>query len=59
MIVYKTSLEEIPQNCNDCKCHWCRLPIKSNNSGYTDEIKKAYLAKRHKDCPLREVEEEI
>lgn len=55
-IYYKTNLEKIPNSCKECPCHWCRLPMKTNSHGYyKDEIKKAYVEKRHKNCPLKEV----
>lgn len=53
MIVYVTSMEDIPKNYNECKMEMCRLPLKEN--GY--ELLKKYLAKRHKDCPLMEMKE--
>ena len=56
MIMYElNNMESIPENCNDCKCHWCSLPVKSNRSGNADEIKKVYMNKRHRNCPLREI----
>lgn len=55
MIAYKTNLEELPKNCKDCPCHWCRLPLKDNK--YEPEVKKAYWKKRHEECPLIELKE--
>lgn len=51
MLAYKTEgMKEIPRNCNDCICHWCRLPLKRNK--LEPELKKEYYSKRHKQCPL-------
>lgn len=55
MIVYKTELDKIPQNCKECKFIGCNLPMKQNT--YRDEIKKEYEKKRHKNCPLMEIEQ--
>ena len=49
MIIYRTHLEKIPENCAECSFHLCSLPLKK---GRQDELKKAYLTKRHKDCQL-------
>ncbi len=54
MIVYKTSMKEIPKNCKDCPCAFCHLPLKQNK--YEPTIKKEYEKKRHKECPLVETE---
>ena len=42
----------IPDNCSECICSEgvCNLPMKKYPRN--DEIKKAYISKRHKDCPL-------
>lgn len=54
MIVYKVSqLEKIPENCKECAFEICTLPEKMNRP----EIKKEYFTKRHKNCPLMELEE--
>lgn len=52
MIVYKTKMEKIPENCKECTCYWCRLPLKNNK--YEPELKKQYEKKRHEECPLIE-----
>lgn len=49
MIVYLTKLETIPVSCQACENYMCTLPCKTNRP---DELKKQYLTKRHKDCPL-------
>lgn len=54
-IWFKTNLNELPENCVKCPCHWCRLPCKNNT--YEPIIKKKYMAQRHEDCPLK-VEED-
>lgn len=56
MIVYKLkTLKNIPSNCLECICNWCRLP---NNAKTMDGVKKEYTTKRHKECPLFELESE-
>lgn len=52
MITFKTKMEKLPENCKDCTCHWCRLPLKNNK--YEPELKKQYEKKRHEECPLIE-----
>lgn len=52
-IWFETKLEKIPENCKDCKCHWCSLPLKKSYYGYADELKKKYITQRHEDCPLK------
>lgn len=47
---YETHLKEIPPSCLECDILFCPLPIcRSNN----EMIKKAYLNKRHRQCPLK------
>lgn len=51
---YETHLKEIPPSCIECIILHCPLPCcKSDNS----KIKKAYLNKRHRQCPLKVVKE--
>lgn len=50
MIVYKTSMEEMPHDCVACKMTACTLPEKKNST----DIKTKYMLKRHKSCPLFE-----
>ena len=57
-IAYLTNLREIPENCLDCDVIGCWLPLKKSRSGITDIVKKEFLTKRHKECPLFEVKEE-
>lgn len=52
VVWFKTCLDAIPDNCKDCACHWCHLPLKKQKWGYADELKKKYLVQRHEDCPL-------
>lgn len=42
----------IPDSCGECICseNVCSLPMKKYPCNY--EIKKIYIDKRHKDCPL-------
>ena len=42
----------LPDNCNECLCSevLCRKPMKAYP--HHGEIRKAYLKKRHKECPL-------
>lgn len=53
MIVAKTSLEQIPENCWACDYCSCTLSRQARNK---DLLKQAYKNKRHKDCPLVEVD---
>lgn len=52
MIVAKTRMEKIPDNCWACEYYGCNLPFKVRQP---DLLKQAYKNKRHKDCPLMEV----
>lgn len=53
MLVYKLeAMDKMPESCKDCKAYFCSLPLKRGKP----EIKKEYLDKRHKNCPLMEVE---
>lgn len=54
MIFYKTSIQEIPNSCQECTMINCTLPVKSNQMG--PQIMKAYKTKRHPKCPLIEIE---
>lgn len=55
MLVYKLdAMDKMPESCKDCKAYFCSLPLKRGKP----EIKKEYLTKRHKNCPLMEVEHE-
>lgn len=54
-LYYKVDMEKLPENCNECTFHFCRLPLKNNK--YEPELKKEYMTKRHKECPLKEIEE--
>lgn len=54
MIVYKIeTMDKIPESCQECKASFCSLPEKKNKP----ELNKAYLTKRHKNCPLMEIKE--
>ena len=53
MVVCKTKLKSIPDSCQGCDFPECSLPLKSGKP----EIMKAYMDKRHKDCPLIEIDE--
>jgi hypothetical protein len=50
-ILFKTKMEELPKNCVECSCQWCRLPCKNNT--YDLVVKKKYTTQRHEECPLR------
>ena len=54
-IYYKVKLDKLPENCNRCPLHWCRLPCKLGV--YEFVLKKKYMTQRHEDCPL-EVKED-
>lgn len=49
--VLDTNLKELPKNCGDCPLIHCWLPETVDRSG----IKKTYLKRHHKSCPLRAV----
>ena len=54
-IVVETKMDKMPANCRECTHNVeCTLPLKRYN---IPEIHKAYWEKRHKKCPLREIEE--
>lgn len=53
MVVAKTHLEKIPDNCWECEYLGCSLACKALQP---EQMKKAYKTKRHRDCPLREVD---
>ena len=55
MIVYRTKMESLPENCKECICQWCNLPLKNNK--YEPELKKQYEKKRHEECPLVETKD--
>ena len=50
MIIAKTHLEKIPDNCWVCEYLGCSLACKARQP---EQMKKAYKTKRHKDCPLK------
>lgn len=52
MIVAKTYLEKIPENCWNCD-YGCSLPLYARNR---ERLKMAYKDKWHKDCPLVKVD---
>lgn len=54
VVVRKTEMDKIPENCMKCREAGCTLPV-INRYPY-DRIKKPYLTKRHSHCPLRWVE---
>lgn len=54
MIVAKTHMSKIPKNCLECKVLGCPLPTAKDG----DKILKSYMKKRHKCCPLIEIEED-
>ena len=56
VIVVTTTMKEVPENCISCPNANCTLPVYGK---YQEKVKKAYLTKRHRDCPLRFVEEDL
>lgn len=52
MYVVETRMKEFPKNCAECMMGECTLPCNARDN---TKINKAYLKKRHKQCPLREV----
>ena len=58
-IYYRTNKKEMPKSCRECQLPMCYLPQKQDSHGnIKDEIKKQYLDKRHKECPLVEIDSE-
>ena len=53
-ICYVTKLDKIPNNCVECEMLGCTLPIKLTRGA--EVVKKAYINKRHKNCPLKVLE---
>lgn len=51
-VYYDTGMTELPSNCVECKMVLCTIPTKKNRP---EEIKKEYVTKRPKSCPLVEV----
>ena len=51
-IYYDTDMTEMPSNCVECKMVLCTKPTKKNRP---EEVKKEYVTKRPKSCPLVEV----
>lgn len=51
-VYYDTGMTELPSNCVECKMVLCTIPTKKNRP---EEIKKEYVTKRPKTCPLVEV----
>lgn len=54
-LYYIVDMDKMPESCNQCKLHFCSLPLKK--SKYEPEIKKEYTTKRHKECPLKEIKD--
>lgn len=50
-IVYETGMKKMPDNCLECTMYQCNLATYRKN---TEKVKKPYLTKRHKECPLSE-----
>lgn len=51
---YETYLKEIPISCLECPILHCPLPTCQSNQAM---IKKAYLNKRHRKCPLKVIQD--
>lgn len=56
VIVVTTTMKEVPENCISRPNTHCSLPVYGK---YQDKVKKAYLTKRHRDCPLRFVDKDL
>ena len=54
-IVYETGMNKMPDNCCECMVYFCTLPMRTDKP---DCVKKPFMKKRHRNCPLVEVEEE-
>lgn len=50
-VYYETKLTEIPKNCFDCQCDWCKLPCTKNT--FNPIFKNKYKEQRHQACPLK------
>lgn len=50
-IYYDTGMKEMPKSCEECRVYSCNLPTMKNKP---EIVKKAYMNKRHKECPLKE-----
>lgn len=50
-IIAVTRMQELPVSCLECEFALCSLPAKRD--GFT--VKKEFAAKRHPNCPLRQV----
>lgn len=53
-VYYEIEVDEIPKSCLDCSCHWCNLPLRENC--YELIVKVEYRKHRHKDCPLKVID---
>lgn len=56
-IYYDTKMKKMPSNCSECNMFNCNLPAKRGR-GRSDELRKAYTTRRHRECPLVEVVKE-
>lgn len=54
-VVYLIELTGVPESCLKCPIASCHLPVMRKRP---DTIKKAYLNKRHSQCPLYLVDPE-
>lgn len=54
-IYYEIKANEIPKNCFDCPCSWCRLPCNKNT--FDPIFKSKYKNERHQACPLKTEED--
>lgn len=50
-IYYEVNVDEIPKNCLECPCHWCRLPCTKNT--FEPRLLNKYTKQIHQACPLK------
>ena len=53
-IYYEIEVDDMPKNCLDCHCNWCNLPLRKNC--YEPIVKVEDRKHRHKDCPLKVID---
>ena len=50
-IYYEINANEIPKNCLECHCYWCKLPRTKNT--FDPRFLSKYKTQRHPTCPLK------
>ncbi len=57
VLVIVSDKTELPKSCSDCFNLGCYLPMMKRYTN-VEKMKKAFLTKRHPDCPLAFVDSE-